>query len=439
MQTFLISVVATVFVLGVMIVVHEFGHFAAAKLLGVRVEQFAIGFGQRIIGFRRGETDYRINWIPLGGYVKMSGENPMDTHTGDPREFMSHPRWHRLIIAFAGPTMNLVLAVALLTGVYMVHYQHPAYQNQHPTIGIVENGSPAQAAGLQPGDRIIRVGNQQNPTWQDVEMQIGLSPGHPVNLGIQRGSGILSVSVTPRAEGRDSIGSVGLFPSLPVSIGALEPGMPAAKAGLREGDIIRAINGAPVKNIEQFIDDLQKLEGNPVQLTIERNGQEFTQTVAAVKSDSRWRMGFRAGVPMITETLPFPQAFSKSLDANKKMSGWMLQTLEKLIQRQVSIRQMSGPIGIGAMAGQAAQEPGWSPLMELMALISLNLGIVNLLPIPILDGGVILLLVIEELMRRDISMAVKERIYQAAFVFLILFFVMIIYNDIMKYIPQRMP
>src|SRR6201984_552126 len=169
MSDFLTLLVAVVAVLGFMILIHEFGHFAVAKWLGVRVEQFGIGFGKRLIGFRRGETDYRINAIPLGGYVKMSGENPMDQRSDDPREFMNHSRWHRFLIAIAGPTMNILLAIFLLTTVYMVHYEYPVFLDQPAVIAGVKLDSPARRAGLQAGDRIAKIDGIENPTWEQVQ------------------------------------------------------------------------------------------------------------------------------------------------------------------------------------------------------------------------------------------------------------------------------
>src|SRR6201985_1594995 len=176
MSDFLTSVVAVVGVLGFMILIHEFGHYAVAKLLGVMVEQFAIGFGKRLIGFRRGETDYRINAIPLGGYVKMSGENPMDARTDDPREFMNHPRWHRFLIAIAGPTMNILLAIVLLTVVYMVHYEYPVYMDKPAVVGYLDPDSSAAKIGVQHGDRIVQIDGIQNPTWAEVRAKDMLSP-----------------------------------------------------------------------------------------------------------------------------------------------------------------------------------------------------------------------------------------------------------------------
>ncbi|HLK34822.1 MAG TPA: site-2 protease family protein, partial [Terriglobales bacterium] len=181
MNGFLLAVVATAAVLGFMILIHEFGHYITAKMFGVRVEVFSIGFGTRLLGWRKGDTDYRISAIPLGGYVRMSGENPMEPLTGDPGEFLAHPRWQRFIIAIAGPFMNIFLALALLTGVYMVSFSRPIWANKPAVVGYVIKDSAAAKAGIQPGDRILRVGNGElNPTWQQVIPEMVLSPNQPV-------------------------------------------------------------------------------------------------------------------------------------------------------------------------------------------------------------------------------------------------------------------
>ncbi|MBZ5722589.1 MAG: RIP metalloprotease RseP [Acidobacteriia bacterium] len=448
MSGFFTAVLAVGVVLGFMILIHEFGHYAAAKLLGVRVEVFSIGFGKRLLGFRRGDTDYRIAAIPLGGYVKMSGENPMDERTGDPAEFMSHPRWHRFIIAIAGPSMNILLAVGLLAVVYMVHYEYPAFLDKPAVIAWVKHDSAAAQAGLQSGDRIIRIDDIENPTWDQVYPKVMLSPNQPMDITIQRGAESFQKTITPKPVTASEVGSAGWYAEQSVIVGDMESDMPAAKAGIKEGDRIVAMDGKPLPSIDTMIESLQDTKDKPVDFTIVRDGRELhfrVQPVLAKTEDAneqRYRIGFQTSTEMKTGRLPLAAAFERSLEDNKKTSLMILELVQKLLQGKVSPRTIEGPIGIGRAAGQAASEKGWTPLMELTAAISLNLGIFNLLPIPILDGGVILLLVIEGFMRRDISLRIKERIYQAAFVFLVLFAVMVIYNDMVKTIPglaQRLP
>jgi regulator of sigma E protease len=436
MEAVLYSVVSVIVVLGIMIVVHEFGHFAAAKLLGVRVEVFSVGFGKRLFGFRRGETDYRISALPLGGYVKMTGENPMESHTGDPGEFMSHPRWQRFIIALAGPAMNILLAVALLTGVFMVRYEHPVYLDQPAVIGWVLENSAAEKAGLQQGDRITRIGDTSNPTWEQVDPKVLLSPNQPIELTVKRGNQYLDKTIVPEATGPEQFGNPGWVPLQPLTITALEPGMPAEAAGLQIGDEIVAINNESVRSTPALLRHLQETKNQPVTLTLLRNGQQLNLTVTPVlKPDAKeYRLGFTSD-PQHIEKLGFAAALSKSVEQNKRYSFLILELVQKMVERKVSVKQMEGPIGIARASGQAARQKGWTPLLGLMAAISLNLGIFNLFPIPILDGGLIMLLLIESIMRRDISQRIKERLYQAAFVCLILFAGMVIFNDVMKALP----
>lgn len=433
---FVYSVVSMIFVLGIMIVVHELGHFLAAKYFGVRVETFSVGFGKRLFGFRRGDTDYRISILPLGGYVKMAGENPMEARTGDPGEFMSHPRWQRLIIALAGPAMNIVLAIVLLTGVFMVHYEHPIFLDQPAIIGWVLENSAAEKAGLQAGDRIVQIGNVQNPTWEDVLPKVLLSPNQPVSMTVQRGHERMDKTIVPIPVGQEQFGDPGWVPEQPMKVTYLEPEMPAAPAGIKLGDEIIAINGAPVRSTGSLKRRLQQTKNQEVEVTLLRDGREMKirVTPALDKEHDEYRLGF-ASAPQHVDKLPFAAALTKSIDQNKKNSMLILELVKKMMQRKVSIKQMEGPIGIGRATGEAARQDGWTPLLGLMAAISLNLGIFNLFPIPILDGGLILLLLIESVMRRDISQRVKERIYQAAFVCLVLFAGLVIFNDVMKALP----
>jgi regulator of sigma E protease len=448
MSGFFIAVLAVAVVLGFMILIHEFGHFAVAKLLGVRVEQFAIGFGKRLVGFRKGDTDYRINVLPLGGYVKMSGENPMDERTGDPGEFLSHPRWHRFLIAIAGPSMNILLAIGLLTFVYMVHYEYPAVLDEPAVIGWVLPDTPAAKAGVQIGDRITRLDGIDNPTWKQVDPKEALSPNQPLDVIVDRGGKSFEQTIVPEAYGINQMGFAGWVPKEPsVTVTEIESDMPAQKAGIKIGDEILTVDHQPIPALEAMIETLKRTQGRPIEITVLRDGQQKTFTMQPVLADvpgqqeKRYRVGL-GSMPMKVSSLPLGAAFRKSIEQNKEGSLLILELLQKMIERKISIRTIEGPIGIGRAAGEAATEKGWTPLMALTAAISLNLGIFNLLPIPILDGGVILLLFVESIMRRDISLQIKERIYQAAFVFLVLFAVMVIYNDLAKTLPgmmQRLP
>ena len=447
----LLSLLHTIFVMGIvlgfMILIHEFGHYAAAKYFGVRVEVFSIGFGKRLLGFTRGETDYRISAIPLGGYVKMSGENPMDDRTGDPGEFLSHPRWQRFIVALAGPAMNIMLAVALLTGVYMVHYEYPADLDEAAVVGWVNPNTPAEKAGIQRGDRIVQVEDIKNPDWEQVHIKDALSPNQPLRFSIERNGKIIEETLVPEPIGPNQYGDIGWVPQEPSSaLTLVEPGMPAGRAGIKVGDQILTANGQDIPHLGALIQMLNRTKDQPLQLVVLRGGQKLSFTVKPTLDAGgsgqgpAYRIGI-ASLPTKVVKLNFSDALKRSLSDNKRSSFLILELLQKMVQHKVSMRQVDGPIGIGSAVGAAAREEGWSPLLLITAAISLNLGIMNLLPIPILDGGVILLLFIESLMQKEISLPIKERIYQAAFVFLVLFAVMVIYNDLVKTLPglTRMP
>ena len=434
---FLISTAAFIVVLGVLVFVHEFGHYAVAKLCGVRVEVFSLGFGKRIWGFRKGDTDYRISILPLGGYVKMAGENPLESRTGDPGEFTSHPRWQRFLIAVAGPAMNIVFAVVVLTAVYMIHDEEPMFVDQPAVISSVAPDSPAEKVGIQAGDKIIQLEGATNPTWQVVLDKIAMNPRQPVSITVERGGKPLSLTVIPKPVGRDQTGSIGVFPEEPILAAAVTPGSPAEKAGVREGDEIANLNGTPIRSAHTFISLLQENKDKPVELTLLRGDQTIKTTAVPQYSDDketgnkRYLIGVNLKEKNKIIQLPAGPALSKALADSRMYSGLIFELAGKLVQQKVSLKTVSGPIGIAQISGDAARQ-GWDTLIKVMALISLNLAIFNLFPIPILDGGLMLMLLIEGIMRRDINQQVKERVYQAAFVFLVLFAVVVIYNDVAK-------
>jgi regulator of sigma E protease len=429
------AIPSVIVVLGIMIVIHELGHHLVAKFFGVRVEVFSVGFGKRLWGFRKGETDYRLSALPFGGYVKMAGENPMEERTGDPGEFSSHPRWQRVLIALAGPAMNILLAITILTGVNMVHYRHEASTEQPARIGYVDPKSPAAAAGLQAGDLIVRINSVKNPLWQDVDdvlIRAKLTPGRPLDLGVQRGNEFVSTSLIPAQRGSQEPDYVGWDADETITVVGVKAGFPAEKAGLKPEDKILAVDGRQVRSISAVIAYLQEQKGKPVTLQVDRAGQKLQFALTPIQDDNgQYLMGF-SHAQIHVDALPFGRALEKSLEMNKRYSLLIVDLLQKMIERKVSLKQVDGPIGIARVTGEAVRQPGWIPILFVMAIISLNLGIFNLLPIPILDGGLILMLAIEGLIRRDISQRIKERVYQTAFVFLVLFAVMVIFNDITK-------
>jgi len=447
------AVVATVsflIVLGIMVLVHEFGHFAVAKLCGVRVEVFSLGFGTRLFGVKYGDTDYRISALPLGGYVKMAGETPGAETTGDPAEFSSRPRWQRVLIAVAGPVANFILAFVLMAGFYTMHNEVEQYLAEPAVLDVVPPNSPAGRAGLQTGDHIVRFDDRKNPTWETLTDRAVLDVNTTVPITVQRivngqtkefSTALLLGDPT---HGQDfDIETLGLLPKEqngPVMIQDVVPGNPAAKAGLKAGDGLVSVNGQPVHSVAAVIAVLDEGGSKPANLVVQRDGKQFSVTVQPVWTDyttgeaSGYRLGFvPAPPPFKVEQLPLPKAIQRSISYNLHYSGLILDILHRMFTRHGEVmQQLSGPIGMARMTGEAAEMHGWQPIIGLTALISLNLGIMNLLPIPILDGGMILLLCIEGLLRRDLKQEFKERVYQVAFVMLILFFAIIMVNDVSK-------
>jgi regulator of sigma E protease len=307
--------------------------------------------------------------------------------------------------------------------------------DEPPVIGWVLNDTPAAKAGFEVGDRITRIDDVQHPSWEQIELKEALSPGQPLAVQVDRDGKLLNKTVVPEATGVDQIGFAGWAPKeSTVTITDMVSGMPAEKAGLKEGDQIIALDGKPVPALAEMVERLKVSKDKPIEITVLRHGQEMTFKVQPVLSDKSYRIGI-GSMQMKVKTLPFSEALRLSLHENRQSALLILELVKKMVEHKISMRSIEGPIRIGQAAGEAARRKGWTPLMSLTAAISLNLGIFNLLPIPILDGGVILFLLIEGLMRRDISMNIKERVYQAAFVFLVLFAVMVIYNDLMKTIP----
>lgn len=435
-------------VLGIMVLVHEFGHFIVAKLFGVRVEVFSIGLPPRLFGFRRGDTDYRISLLPLGGYVKMAGGEPGDRPTGDPGELTSRPRWQRILISFAGPAANFVLAFLLMAGLYMTYNEVENYRSGPAVTDIIPQESAAWRAGIRPGDRIVRFDTEENPTWEQLEDRAAADVNSNVPITIDRTVDgktqqiQTSLFISDPTKGDDfDLDSLGLLPKKqngPLGVRDVISGEPAYQAGLRSGDKIVSVDGQQVYSVDALTAWLQQGQGKPVTLDVLRGSQHLTMTARPIWGDNgSGTMGYRLGFypdfpPFHVEQLSFGKAVRASIHANVQNSGLILDVLRRMVARPSNVQQLSGPIGIARATGEAVTMPGWKPLIGLMAGISLNLGILNLLPFPILDGGTILFLLIEGLIRRDLNQELKERVYQVAFVMIVLFFVFVMFNDVAK-------
>lgn len=435
-SSFFTDVVVVILVLGVMVFVHEAGHFLAAKGFGVRVVTFSLGFGKRIFGFERGGTDYRVSILPLGGYVKMAGDDPTAVLTGEAGEFLGRPRWQRFVIILMGPMMNFVLAVVVLAGLYMFHFERPAYEDQPVVIGAVEPGSAAADAGLQPGDRVVQFDSVKDPQWRNIKFKVLTGADHPIPLTVDRSGQVLHMSLTPHTEGPDGAGVAGWYPYVPLVIDNAEPGQPASEAGLKSGDMIVGLNGKPIYYWALIVQDLRDSKGQPADLTVQRGEKQFQVQVKPAYTDVMGLKTWRIGVTIrqtefAVRRLPPVTAVEYAVTANYRYFLETFDVLGKIVTRQMSTKSLAGPIGIAQISGEAYRR-GIADLLLFVSFISLQLGIVNLLPIPVMDGGHIFMLAIEGLMRRDLSLAVKERVIQVGVVLIVLLFVFVMYNDIMK-------
>ena len=442
MHDFVVSAVAFIVLVGVMVVVHEFGHFLLAKLCGVRVEAFSVGFGPRLFGIRHGDTDYKVCLLPLGGFVKMTGEVPgEEQNIQDPGAFMNHPRWQRMLIGVAGPVFNFLLAFVLM--VIYFNYIHEVPDIHTTRIEWVTPGSMADQAGLKPGDIVTKFDNSSNPDYQKFYDIAAESKGETVPIAVDRSGATiqssvhLPTSIDPLHYDLDKAGLFIQDGQSPIAIEQVSPDSPVQRAGLQRGDKILSVDGHQFHSVLPLVDYMQADKGKPVTLSIERNGATLApMIIQPYMQDGGWRLGFQGAPPediaVRTEPMKFSTAVTESADFCGESSLLIVNVLKKVLTHQVSVKQLSGPVGIAVAAGQAVKEPYWSAKFGLAASISLNLGILNLLPFPILDGGMILLLAIESMMRRDISLIVKERIYQAAFVVLVAFFAFIMFNDFSK-------
>ena len=445
-MSYLIYPLAFIFILGSAVVIHEFGHFLVAKLFKIRVETFSVGFGPRLFGKKWGQTDYRVSAIPLGGYVKLGGDESNAPLEGEgasdipPKErFDLRPRWQRILVALAGPVMNVITALVIpLAGALM--YGVPA--TPAPVVSSIASGGAAETAGLRRGDRIVSFNGMEYPKWDTIRGDALLSPGQPLPVVVERNGQQIPLSITPvpRTEDGETAGFLDFLPdygNVPVVVREVTPNSPAAEAGLQTGDQILAIAGQPVHSAEQVTQFISEHKSEPITLTVKRDGRQRDITATARKlPDGKERLGFGPSEDIPLHPVGVVGAATYAVENNLEILRLTGKALGQFFTGQRSARNtLSGPVGIYKAAGSAVERFGWSGFFTTLAFLSLNLGIFNLLPIPVLDGGAIFLLLIEAGLATvglKLSMRVRDRIQQVGFVMVILLMVFVITNDLLK-------
>ena len=439
----MITILSFVFVLGVLVFVHELGHFLAAKRVGIRVLRFQLGFNPTIASVKYGDTEYSIGALPLGGYVKMAGESVEEGRTGGTDEFLSKTKWQRFQVLVMGPVMNLLLAVLLTAVVLYQGAQVPSFEDQPPVVGAVAMGSPAESADITVGDRILSVADHDVATWQDFYVAVGTRPNREVDIALLRNGTALTRRVTPvppPGRSRFEIGDIGVFPDVHPRLLSISAGMPGEKAGLKGGDVVLAINGQTMTFSSQLRDVISKHPNEAITMRVLREGRTLDIPVTPALNGTIGRIGVGIGDETKSINPGGFQAMQMAVEQNIKNSVLIFQTVWGLVTGDTSPRQLMGPVAIAQLSGESAQL-GWIALFSLMASISLNLGLLNLFPIPILDGGHILIMALEGVSRRDFSLKVKEKMLLAGFVVLIMLMVTVIYNDLTRiaWVERLMP
>jgi regulator of sigma E protease len=435
MSNFLYDAIAGGVVLGIMVLLHEWGHFVAAKLCSVRVNVFSVGFGPRLWGVKRGDTDYRISALPLGGYVKMAGDNPAEERTGEPYEFLSRPRWQRFIIAIAGPSANILLTFLIFLGMFVFAGMPSAkYMNVPAVVAAVPQTIDPSA--VKPGDRIEEVNSVATKMWKDVFSAIEKAkPGSVLSISVLRDGATVKLTI-PVPNGRISADSIVGYPELPPIMADIQPGSPAEKAGFKSGDLVVSMNGKPIVTWPQLPEGIHKSDGQTIHFVVRRDGKTLPIDVTpkhTMNQDGQMTWMIGAG-PKTEEVYQREGLFTALADAGSQtlfFTRLIGDVVVELVRGTLSVRDLAGPIGIVQLSGEAAKR-GAMTLLQWMAYISLNLGLLNLLPIPILDGGHVLLLAIEGTLRRDLSVAAKERFVQVGLVFLLGIFAFVMYSDILR-------
>ena len=429
------TILAFTVVFGILVFVHEFGHFFMAKLVGVRVEVFSFGYGKRLFGFKRGDTDYRISLLPLGGYVRLLGEGMFETDRPiAPDDMMAKTRFQRLLIMAMGSIMNIVLAVVVVAFLNGVGTSVPEYLDAPPVVGWIESGSPAEQAGLRIDDEILRIAGREVGTWSDVQMAVGSKPDRLVPVELRRDGQTLSVDIRTGSVSQYQLGYAGFQPKIMTQIQMVLPRSPAEQAGLRPGDIIRAIDGATVY-FYQFLEVIQKSPGRELLFDVDRGGETLALPVTPRREGDIGKIGISQVPKSVTKRYGFFAAVGQSVKENVRNTFLVIRFIRDLFTGEASTRQLGGPLEI-ANFSYAAFLMGWHALLSWIAVISLQLGILNLFPIPVFDGGQIFVLVVESVFRRDLGPKARQVWMSIGFVIFVVLIVFVVLNDFVKKLPN---
>ncbi len=414
-------------VIGILVFVHEFGHFVMAKRAGVRVEKFSLGMGPKLFGFKKGDTEYVLSALPLGGYVKMAGENPDEEPTGAPDEFQSKTVWQRAKIAVTGPLTNIILAFIIMPFVFMVG----TYSEGPAKVGYVEADSPAARAGFMAGDVLEKINGRSISDWTKALTLIAVNPDTDVTVIIDRQGEKKTLTLRPEMATELKIGTSGLVPDIPAEIGKLKPGFPAEQAGIMVNDKIIAVDGKTIYHWNQFSALVRDSKGNKLTLTLERNGTRMEKIVVPKEDGGRQVIGVEPVMRLVFKKYGFFESLRLGFDKTIESVDLTFITLKKLVTFDLSIKTLGGPVMIAQMSGQAAAA-GLSAFLSLLAMISISLGVLNLLPIPVLDGGLVLFLVIEAIRKKPLSRKTMEVSQSIGAGLLITLIAVVSYNDVMR-------
>ncbi len=432
------SVLSFIIVLGVLVLVHELGHFLVAKFFGVRVERFSIGYPPKMFGFRRGETEYCVSWIPLGGYVKMSGEEPGEelADPDDPRMFGNHSPLQRAGIIMAGPLMNLLLAFILMPLVFMIGMNLPRFMEEKVEVGWIVPDSPADRAGLLKGDIVLGVNDKEIGTWSEFFESTASMYNGDTSIGVMRNGKEVSLSFD--AEQLKAGETLGFMPPMEPVVGSLAPGFPAEDAGIQKGDRVISVGGLPVGDWNEMARIIHSSPGKPITIQVYRDGKTIALEVVPRQDPQSGRglVGISPENETVVRKYPFAEAVMMGFKRNVQLLDLTFAFIVDLLTFKASIKMLGGPIMIFQVTSEAART-GIAEFIAFMAFLSLQLGILNLFPIPVLDGGHIVFLGIEGIIGRPLEPRYREMAQRVGFLLLILLILIVSYNDIARVLTQR--